>query len=352
MKDILKKYFAEHESCDIQPFGSGLINSTFRVTHPSGASQYILQKINSSVFPEPGKIMENISALSRFFETHYPDYVFLKPLLTLTGEPCLTHNSDCYRMFPFIENSVSYDVPQNPEQAGFAAKAFGKFSAQLNSFPVETLHITIPDFHNLSKRYFSFYRALSEGNEQRIERTRSIANELLDYEWLVETYRQIDESAECIKRVMHHDTKISNVLFNPQGEIICLVDLDTIMPGYFISDVGDMMRNYLSPAGEEETDYSKIRVRMDYFEALATGYLSEMHPVLTPTEKSHFAYSGLFITYMQALRFYTDYLLNDIYYPVSHPEHNLQRTENQLVLLARLKKMAPEMQQFVDDFRP
>ena len=147
---------------------------------------------------------------------------------------------------------------------------------------------------------------------------------------------------------MHHDTKISNVLFDNNDQTLCLVDLDTIMQGYFISDVGDMMRNYLSAAGEEETDFSAISIRMDYFEALASGYLGQMGDALTPEEKNHFVYSGKFITYMQALRFYTDYLQNDIYYPVRHPEHNLVRTQNQLVLLEKMIEGEKEMEGYVE----
>ena len=292
--------------------------------------------------------MDNIEAVSSYLKEHFPGYTFLSPVKTSTGANYYQKGNDYYRVFPFMEGSVSYVVADNPSQAKLAAGAFGQFSAMLNHFPVDKLHISIPDFHNLEKRFSDFQDALIKGDQQRIVKTKSIADELLQYGYLVDTYRQIVNSAECRKRVMHHDTKISNVLFNKEGQVICLVDLDTIMPGYFISDVGDMMRNYLSAAGEEETDFSKIEVRMDYYRALASGYLSQMGPSLTATEKGHFAYSGLFITYMQALRFYTDYILNDIYYPVSHPEHNKIRTQNQLALLEKLKEKEGEMQEFAD----
>jgi hypothetical protein len=350
-QQLLELYFIDAGRVSIKPFGSGLINHTMLVEHEQDSKRFILQKINTHVFPEPGKIMGNIAAVGDFLFMDYPEYVFLKPFPALDGKQFVWYRQECFRLFPFVENSLSYDIPQNAEQARVAAAAFGKFSAHLNNFPSETLNITIPDFHNLHKRYVSFQKALSEGNPQRLAQTKTIADELLNYAHLVGTYTQIVETGACNLRVMHHDTKISNVLFDQNGKVICLVDLDTIMPGYFISDVGDMMRNYLSAAGEEETDFSKIKVRMDYFEALATGYLYEMAAVLTPTEKTYFVYSGLFITYMQALRFYTDYLMNDVYYPVKHSEHNLVRTQNQLVLLGKMVEVETEMEAFVTGFK-
>ncbi|MEP6845974.1 MAG: aminoglycoside phosphotransferase family protein, partial [Panacibacter sp.] len=149
-------------------------------------------------------------------------------------------------------------------------------------------------------------------------------------------YENILQNPEFKKRVTHHDTKISNVLFDSDNKGLCVIDLDTVMPGHFISDVGDMMRTYLSPAGEEESDLSAIEVREAYFEAIVNGYLSEMQDELTTTEKDYFIYAGKFMIYMQALRFMADYLNNDIYYGAKYELHNLNRAINQLTLLNRL----------------
>ena len=153
-------------------------------------------------------------------------------------------------------------------------------------------------------------------------------------------------------RVTHDDTKISNVLFNEDGKGICVIDLDTVMPGYFISDVGDMMRTYLSPVSEEEKDFDKIDVREDYFKAIAQGYLAEMADELSSAELKHFVYSGLFLTYMQALRFLTDYFNNDTYYGSSYEGHNYVRAKNQVILLQRLLQKKDQLDEIVTNVNP
>jgi Ser/Thr protein kinase RdoA (MazF antagonist) len=338
------------EDCLISSIGNGLIHHTFLITEQQSGKKYILQKVNVSVFKNPQHIAENTLAIAGYLRRQAPDYVFMQPAPAKDGHYVVKDSAGNYlRMFPFAENTFTYQTPTSPALAFQAAAAFGKFTALLKGFPAESLHITLPDFHNLSLRYQSFAEACSTGNKERIDRTIETAKYLQALQPIEATYRSITQSPHFKKRVMHHDTKISNVLFDNAGHTVCLVDLDTVMPGYFISDVGDMMRNYLSAAGEEETDFSAINIRMDYFEALASGYLGQMGDLLTPEEKAHFVYSGKFITYMQALRFYTDYLQNDIYYPVTHPEHNLVRTQNQLVLLEKMMEKEREMEGFVGE---
>ncbi len=157
----------------------------------------------------------------------------------------------------------------------------------------------------------------------------------MDQTFIVEVFEAIKANPGFKLRVMHHDTKISNVLFNAENKGACVIDLDTVMPGYFISDVGDMMRTYLSPVTEEESDFDKIKVRDEYFKAIADGYLNKMRDKLSETEKAHFVYAGKFLIYMQAIRFLTDYLNNDAYYGSKYEGHNLMRAKNQIVLLQR-----------------
>ena len=153
------------------------------------------------------------------------------------------------------------------------------------------------------------------------------------------TYENLLKNPAFKTRVTHHDTKISNVLFDEEDNGLCVIDLDTVMPGYFISDVGDMLRTYLSPVSEEEKDFSKIVIREDYFRAIKKGYMSEMENDLSEEEKAHFIYAGKFMIYMQALRFLTDHLNNDIYYGAKYEGHNMVRARNQVVLLQRLLEM-------------
>lgn len=348
---LLAQYGLSPGTYTVAPTGSGLINLTYLVTENNGGKKYIFQQINTAVFKKPGEIAENIQNIAGFLEKNHPEYFFLAALPALNGHYIINDtNGAVYRLFPFAEGCVSYDTLQSPELAFRAASAFGQFTVLLKDYPAETLHTTLPDFHNLTLRYRQFEQALAMGNKERMARSKETARQLTGLSGIEATYRQICTNPQFRKRVTHHDTKISNVLFDEAGNTLCIIDLDTVMPGYFISDVGDMMRNYLSPANEEETDFSAISIRMDYFEALASGYLGQMSNALSPEEKAHFVYSGKFLTYMQALRFYTDYLMDDIYYPVKHPEHNLVRTQNQLVLLERLTEAEKEMEDIVVDF--
>ena len=181
-----------------------------------------------------------------------------------------------------------------------------------------------------------FLQALENGNRQRIAESADLISSLTQHVNIVTEYGNIKTNPEFKLRVTHHDTKISNVLFNPDGKGICVIDLDTVMPGYFISDMGDMMRTYLSPVSEEEKDFERIAVRDDFYKAIVKGYYSEMKNELTETEKKYFFYAGTFMIYMQALRFITDYLNDDKYYGAKYPRHNYVRAKNQLVLLERL----------------
>ena len=195
-----------------------------------------------------------------------------------------------------------------------------------------------PNFHNLSLRYQQFENALIKGSSKRVTAALPEIKMLENNKNIVDEFEKIKTDANFKIRITHHDTKISNVLFDENDKGLCVIDLDTVMPGYFISDVGDMMRTYLSPANEEEKDFRKIKVRFHYLVAIIKGYLSEMNDELTEKEKLYFTYAGKFMIYMQALRFLTDFLNDDIYYGAKYEKHNLVRAKNQLVLLAILIK--------------
>jgi thiamine kinase-like enzyme len=241
-----------------------------------------------------------------------------------------------FRMFPFVENSHSKDVVETPAQAYEAARQFGKFTRLLADFDVSQLNTTIPQFHDLNLRYQQFLNACANGNPQRIASAKKLSEKLLAKADIVENYQKIVKNPAFKLRVTHHDTKISNVLFGKNDKALCVIDLDTLMPGYFISDLGDMMRTYLSPVSEEEGNFSKIVVRKAFYDAIIQGYYSEMKDILTEVEKQHLDYAGQFMIYMQALRFLTDYLNDDVYYGARYPEQNVVRAENQIVLLERL----------------
>jgi len=344
---VLPAYGLEEESLRVEAFGSGLINNTWKVIAPG--SEYILQRVNQTVFKEPEDIANNISLIGAFLRKNHPEYKFVSPVPSSGGDEMIHKKGEGYfRMFPFVPGSHSKDVVETPEQAYEAATQFGRFTRLLHGIDIEKLRLTIPCFHDLTLRYEQFLMALEKGNKDRIRESDVVIRSLVAHEGIVTEYGNIIANPEFKLRVTHHDTKISNVLFDKEGKGICVIDLDTVMPGYFISDVGDMMRTYLSPVSEEETEMDKIEVRDEFYKAIVEGYYNEMKDELTETEKKYFFYSGTFMIYMQALRFLTDYLNNDVYYGAKYPRNNFMRAKNQLVLLEKLLKKKVQLQSIVD----
>ena len=320
----------------ITPFGSGLINRTWKVQVEDANESYILQNINSAVFKDPEDIGFNIRSISNYLQKHHPGYLFMSPIQTIGGEELYKDKEDdYYRVFPFLQNSISFDTVESPVLAREAAHQFALFTKLLSGFDVQILKITLPAFHDLGLRYKQFLLALEEGNPQRIKQSQELVSWLMEQKNIVETYELIVKENKIRTRVTHHDTKCSNVLFDKNNHGLCVIDLDTVMPGYYISDVGDIMRTYLSPTSEEEKDFTKIEIRVDYFKAIAEGYLGEMKDELNETEIQYFVYAGKFLMYMQAIRFLTDHLNNDIYYGARYEGHNFIRAKNQSVLLQK-----------------
>ncbi len=323
--------FGIPETAEVQPYGDGLINHTWLVT--DGEQKYIFQRINSSVFKNPPDIAYNVQLVGKYLKKKFPDYFFIEPIKTLSGDVMAASVNGWFRMYHFLEGSHTINVVQNTRQAFEAAQQFGRFVAHLANFRALKLKTTIPDFHNLELRYLQFEQALKNASPERASSAEHTIDALKKHRFIANTYAEIVENPRILKRATHHDTKISNVLFDEHDRGMGVIDLDTLMPGYFISDFGDMMRTYLCPVSEEETDLSKIEIRNDYYFAIRDGYMSEMGPVLLEEERQYLYYSGIFLTYMQALRFLSDYLNNDVYYGAKYPAHNLVRAGNQFRLL-------------------
>lgn len=345
LQNVFNAYGLTGDTDKAVPYGSGLINHTWKINNK--AKFYILQRINQQVFKKPDAIAYNINLTASYLHHYYPHYLFVMPVKSVYEEDIFFDKDNGYfRLSPFVENSHTIDVVEQPEQAYEAANQFGLFTKLLADFDVTQLKITLPDFHNISLRYQQFKDALLNGNKTRIKQSEKLIKAIIANKIIVDIFEKIKCSPEFKIRATHHDTKISNVLFDENNKGLCVIDLDTLMPGYFISDVGDMLRTYLTPVSEEEKDFSKIEIRVDYFKAIADGYLREMGDELSDTEKKHFVYAGKFLIYMQALRFLTDYLTDDVYYGSKYEGHNLVRAKNQMVLLERfiekedtLKKM-------------
>lgn len=335
MAPVLAFYGLDEKNCVVAPFGNGLINDTWKISN--GTREFLLQKINRQVFPQPADIMDNLNLLSTFFQTHYPEYLFVAPLFTISGKNfVMDADNNYYRLFRFVENSYSCDTIADPSLAYEASRQFGKFTRLLSTFDPALLHVTLPDFHNLTLRHRQFETAVRNGNKQRIRNSAESIDYLRAQQHIVDEYERIKKDPNFEIRVVHHDAKINNVLFERKNNTgLCLVDLDTVMPGFYISDVGDMLRTYICPVDEEEPDFTKILIREEYFQEIVNGYLGEMKSVLSNEEKHAFVYAGKFAIYMQALRFLTDYLNEDIYYSIKYAVQNRVRANNQITLLKR-----------------
>lgn len=347
MKEIYDSFDLDPKRFTIDLINGGLINATWRLKN--GGEDLILQRINTEVFGKPQLIAENIQRVSVFLKKNFPGYLFPHPVPSKYGNELeYIEGRGWYRLTEFIPNSHTVATVQNDREAYEAARQFGKFTQLLANFPTDSLNITIPDFHNLPLRYEQFIQALQQGNKSRIAHADFLIRFLKSHQDIVKTYKTIIKNPAWKQRVTHHDTKISNVLFDDKDNGLCVIDLDTLMPGYFISDVGDMMRTYLSPVSEEEKDYSLIHIRHDIFEAVWKGYMDNMDIVLSTSEKKYFLFSGRFMIYMQALRFLTDYLNDDVYYGQQYEGHNWVRAGNQARLLGAFIAEEPALQSIID----
>lgn len=328
---ILQQYVLE--AAQLSPLGTGLINATWLATLPHG-QRFVLQRINTHIFRQPQHIDHNLQELGRYFREEHPTYCFTQPIASLTGETMVQADGDWYRLFAFIDGSHTVDVVQTAAQAYEAARQFGLFTYLLKDFDANKLKITLPDFHNLPLRYRQFQTALQTSHAHRLQVAATAIGQVQQYSGILHQYQQLLPQLKT--RVTHHDTKISNILFDGNGLGLCVIDLDTVMPGYFLSDVGDMLRTYLCPVTEEAADFDKVVVRSAFYQAIVQGYGDVMGDALNSVEKQQFLFAGKMMTYMQALRFLTDYLNNDTYYGARYEGHNLIRAGNQLALLQQL----------------
>ncbi|MEO5594548.1 MAG: phosphotransferase [Chitinophagaceae bacterium] len=322
-----------------KPLGNGLINRTYKVDFNRSPS-IVLQCINQTTFPQPENIINNYrliqnyavktggTRISELLKTIHNKYYWIDP------------EGNFWRATEFIDNSYASAIPENADEVYTAAKSFASFTQSLSGLKPDQLAIIIPDFHNLAFRYKQFEDTVKKAHISRLLKSTHVISEIRDRTTLLDFYNEV-ENKEAIypTRIMHHDCKISNILFDATTHaVICPVDLDTVMPGKYISDIGDMIRTMACTEEENSTAWELIDVKPDYYKAIINGYMEGMGKDLTATEKKNIHQSGLLLTYMQCLRFVTDFLNNDIYYQTTYPEQNLNRALNQLILLEKLEE--------------
>ena len=338
MKEIISQFLSHSDDLEIILFGNGLIHSTYRV-EKAGEPAYILQKVNTLVFKKPMDISSNLERLSSFLISNDREVFFPLPVKTIGGEDYAVYNGDYFRLTPYVKNSHSLDACASANEAYEAAFQFGRFTAAFEGMDVHQLKPSIPGFHDLAFRWEQFMQSLENGTSDRKKIAANQISFVMENKRIVDRFNLILQSTQYKQRVTHHDTKINNVLFNESGKSICPIDLDTVMPGYFISDLGDMFRTYLSPGSEEETNLDTVFVRHEFYQAIVEGYMEKMSDILTADEKEMISYAGEFMIFMQAIRFLADFLNDDIYYGIRYEMNNYDRTVNQLHLLKSFQRI-------------
>lgn len=339
------------------PYGSGHIHDTYLIhTAEEVAQGYLLQKINHHVFRNVRHLMSNIEKVTK----HIQKKINQGPDLKATMK-CLTFipakdgkyyhkdaRGDYWRVMVYLPDSRSYDIVNSPERAYIGGKEFGRFLALLTDLSPESLYETIPDFHNIEKRLARFYETVKRDPASRI---KDIPQEL-------ELIKTRADEMKCINRlgrerkiplrVTHNDTKFNNILFGRNDKPLCVIDLDTVMPGYIHYDFGDAIRTATNTGAEDEKELSKVRMDIGLFEALSRGFLEETKTFLTETEIEYLAFGAKLLTFMIGLRFLTDFLDGDKYFKVEYEYHNLQRARAQFKLLNSMDDQYSEMQAIID----
>ncbi|MEO8206929.1 MAG: aminoglycoside phosphotransferase family protein [Chthoniobacterales bacterium] len=342
-----------------EPYGSGHINDTFAVTYNQAGTpvRYIFQRVNHTIFRKPEDLMENIQRVTDktreiLLSQDCADASrrALTVILSRDGKPYFrTEAGDYWRVYLFIEGAKTYDRIENIPQAYEVARMFGEFQVLVSGLEAPRLHETIPDFHNTRKRFDTLVQAIREDAKGRAQSVQEEINFILSREKIVDVLLNLQAAGEIPERITHNDTKLNNVMIDDTtGKGICVIDLDTVMPGLALYDFGDMVRTATSPALEDEIDLSKVTMQMPMFEALAKGYLAGMGSALTPAEKAHLAFSGKLITLEIGIRFLTDYLQGDQYFKIKRPEHNLDRCRTQLKLVQSIEEQEKEMEKLVE----
>lgn len=332
------------------PYGSGHINDTYCAVYSQGGTdvRYILQRINHNIFKNPVAVMDNILRVTSHLQSKCQAGGSRHTLTVIPTRQGLAYycdeNGNHWRVYIFIEKARTYDAVESTAQAFEAAKAFGDFQKQLADLPAPRLHETIPDFHNTPKRFTALEAAVAADVKDRVK----FSAEEIDFAFRYKAIASVLLDAGLPERVTHNDTKLNNVMLDDAtGEGICVIDLDTVMPGLALYDFGDMVRTATCKVKEDETDLTKVQMQFPMFEALVRGYLVAAGDFLTSDEKQFLAFSGKLITFEIGIRFLTDFLAGDVYFKVHSEGHNLDRCRTQFKLVESIEQQEDRMNKLV-----
>jgi thiamine kinase-like enzyme len=351
--NILEQFELTDRAVSVTPFGNGHINDTLKVTTDKGEEKYILQRINHHIFTNVDMLQNNIhkvtSHIRKKQEEKGEDDIDRKVLTFLPAKDGKFYyfDGDSYwRVCLFIPRSKSYEEV-TPELSCEAGKAFGNFQSMLADIPEGALGETIPNFHNMEFRLQQFRDAIKENAAGRLDEVTELVAEIEKRAKAMCIQEDLYREGKLKKRINHCDTKVNNVMFDEDGKALCVIDLDTVMPGFVLSDIGDFIRTGANTGAEDDENPDNITVDMDIFQAYTRGYMETAQSFLTPLEISLLPYGGRLLTYMQTVRFLTDYINGDTYYKTHRPKHNLHRTKAQFKLLQSLEANMDKMNSFM-----
>lgn len=360
MDTIASKFQMEGVVTELIPFGNGYINDTFRITCelPEGkGKKYILQKMNTSIFKNPEELMENVMNVTSFLRKKIvaaggdPERETLNVIPTKDGKNYLDNGEECWRMYIFIEGATCYDEVKTPEDFYNTALSFGNFQKMLADYPAETLHETIVNFHNTVSRFADFKKAVEEDVCKRAKEVEEEIKFIMEREDVAHIICDALEEKRIPLRVTHNDTKLNNIMIDDEtGKGLCVIDLDTVMPGSALYDFGDSIRFGASTGSEDEVNLDLVSVDLELFDVYTKGFLEGCGGSLTEEEVKLFPAGAKVITFEQGMRFLTDYLQGDTYYKIQRPGHNLDRSRTQLKLVADMEQKWDEMEKIVEKY--
>ena len=353
LNEIISHFPEVKNVAEVKALTSGLINKTYKVeTAGTDTCDYILQCINHQVFQDVDLLQHNIECVTRHIreklEAAHETDIRRKVLRFIAADSGKTYHFDgehYWRMCEFIPDSQTLDAV-TPESSYLVGLKFGEFEAMLADLP-EKLGETIPDFHNMEFRMTQLREAVAADKAGRLQKVRPLVDEIeKDADEMCQAERLYREG-KLPKRICHCDTKVSNMMFDKDGKVLCVIDLDTTMPSFVFSDFGDFLRSAANTSREDEPDLSKVSFNMEIFKAFAKGYIESARSFLTPLETEMLPFAVKLFPYMQTVRFLADYINGDTYYHIEYPEHNYVRTLAQYKLYQETKKAEPEMKAYI-----
>ena len=360
MKRIAELFNIEGEILEVVPHGGGYINDTYAVScqrEDGSKVRYILQRINHDIFKNPEALMDNFVMVCDYLKNIVkeqggdPSRETLTVINTRDGQNGVWVDGNYYRMLLFIEDTVCYDICQGPEDFYKCAKAFGNFQFMLKDFPADKLTETIPNFHNTPVRFQTFLKAVEENKSGRAHLVQDEINFILERKVVTDSLIDLLNAGELPLKVTHNDTKLSNILMDAKtNDSLCVIDLDTIMPGLAAYDFGDSIRAGACYTAEDETDLSKVYLVKELFEAYVKGFIEGSKKGLTAKEIETLPIGAKVITLEQGIRFLTDYLDGDLYYKTQYADHNLDRTRTQLKLVADMEDKWEEITKIIEKY--